>query len=53
MGRWQCTQCGYVYASEDGDPLNGVFPGTELDEIPDGWICPQCGAEIDQFTRIE
>ena len=29
-----CTVCGYIYNPEDGDPENGVSPGTSFEDIP-------------------
>ncbi len=36
-----------------GDPDNGVEPGTAFADIPDSWVCPECGAEKDQFEPVE
>ena len=41
---WQCLNCGYVYDEEAGDPDEGLAPGTRWADIPDDWICPQCGS---------
>jgi rubredoxin len=49
IGKWQCTICGYIYEPEFGDPDNGVLPGTSFEDLPDDWVCPECGAEKDQF----
>lgn len=49
MQRWICTVCQYVYDPATGDPENGVAPGTSFDEIPEGWVCPLCGATKDMF----
>lgn len=49
MERWVCTVCGYVYDPEDGDPDNGVDPGTSFEELPEDWVCPECEAEKDMF----
>lgn len=49
IGKWQCTICGYIYEPEFGDPDNGVLPGTSFESLPDDWVCPECGAEKDQF----
>ncbi|GFP21937.1 anaerobic nitric oxide reductase flavorubredoxin [Candidatus Hakubella thermalkaliphila] len=49
MERWVCTVCGYVYDPEDGDPDNGVDPGTAFEELPEDWVCPECGAKKDMF----
>ncbi|MCC8237407.1 rubredoxin [Pinisolibacter sp. MA2-2] len=26
-----------------GDPEHGVPPGTAFADIPDDWVCPNCG----------
>ncbi len=49
MGKWQCTICGYIYDPEHGDPDNGVEPGTLFEDLPEDWLCPECGAEKEQF----
>ncbi len=50
--RWQCNVCGWIYDPKDGDPDNGVKPGTPFEQIPDSWVCPVCGATKDQFTKL-
>lgn len=52
MEKWQCIVCGYVYDPEKGDPANGVDPGTSFEDVPDDWICPECGAPKDQFEKM-
>ncbi len=47
--RYVCSLCGYVYDPEKGDPDSGIAPGTPFENIPDGWVCPVCGAERDKF----
>ena len=49
MGKWQCTVCGYIYDPEFGDPDNGIQAGAPFEDLPDFWVCPECGAEKDQF----
>ncbi|MEO0093738.1 MAG: rubredoxin [candidate division WOR-3 bacterium] len=49
MEKWECLVCGYIYDPEKGDPENGVEPGTPFEELPDDWVCPECGASKDQF----
>ncbi|MDD3249050.1 MAG: rubredoxin [Smithellaceae bacterium] len=44
-----CSICGYVYDPAEGDPENGVEPGTRFEDIPDSWTCPLCGAEKKMF----
>lgn len=49
MQRWICTVCQYVYDPTIGDPENGVAPGTTFEDLPEGWVCPLCGALKDMF----
>jgi rubredoxin len=49
MDKYVCTVCGYVYDPANGDPENGVEPGTSFADVPDDWVCPVCGADKDQF----
>ena len=50
MQRYVCDVCGWVYDPQLGDPENGVEPGTAFEDIPDEWICPECGADKSQFS---
>jgi len=52
MEKWVCTICNYVYDPAEGDPENGVAPGTPFENVPDGWVCPQCGMGKDMFEKI-
>jgi rubredoxin len=52
MKKYQCDLCSYVYDPETGDPDNGVAAGTAFEEVPDDWVCPDCGASKDQFTPL-
>ncbi len=52
LARWQCSVCGWIYDPKDGDPDNGVKPGTAVEDIPDTWGCPGCGAPKDQFNKL-
>jgi len=49
MDKYVCTICGYVYDPEQGDPDNGIDPGTKFEDLPDDWECPVCGASKDDF----
>ena len=51
MDKYVCSVCGYVYDPEDGDPDNGVAPGTSFDDLADDWTCPICGAAKDLFGK--
>ncbi|CAA0110621.1 Rubredoxin [Zhongshania aliphaticivorans] len=53
MRRYQCRFCSHVYDENLGDPDSGIAPGTRWDDIPDGWMCPECGAEKSDYDLIE
>jgi len=53
MDKYVCSVCGYVYDPEDGDPDNGIEPGTSFEDLPDDWTCPVCGAEKELFEKEE
>ena len=35
MKNFVCDTCGYVYNPAEGDPDNGIEPGTPFEELPD------------------
>ena len=49
MKNYVCLLCGYTYDPAEGDPDNGVAPGTKFEDIPDTWVCPLCGAGKEDF----
>lgn len=53
MGKYRCTLCSYIYDPAQGDPDNGVDPGTSFDDVPDDWVCPDCGAGKDDFEPAD
>lgn len=50
---WMCTACGWLYEVSVGDPAHGVPAGTPWSEVPDDWVCPECGAPKDEFERLD
>jgi rubredoxin len=53
MTKYVCRICSYVYDPERGDPDAGIEPGTRFEDLPDDWVCPECGAIKDQFEKEE
>ena len=53
MTRYVCSICSYVYDPELGDPDAGIEPGTIFEDLPDDWVCPECGAIKEQFEKEE
>lgn len=46
-----CGGCGYEYNPANGDIENGIMPGTLYDNLPEEWVCPECGEGKDQFIK--
>ncbi|MCI1735504.1 MAG: rubredoxin [Bacilli bacterium] len=40
LHHFQCQICGYVYETEE-------------EELPDGFVCPLCGASKDNFVKLD
>ena len=53
MSKYVCDVCGWVYDPAMGDPDNGVVPGTPFEQVPDEWVCPECGADKSQFSLVQ
>ena len=51
--KWICTACGEIYDPMEGDPEGGIGPGTAFEDIPDGWVCPVCGAAKSAFEPYD
>ncbi|HCP31830.1 TPA: rubredoxin [Candidatus Acetothermia bacterium] len=51
MEKWICTVCGYVYDPAVGDPTNEIEAGTAFEDLPDTWICPECGVGKEMFEK--
>lgn len=52
MKSYRCLLCGYIYDPAAGDPENGVEPNTAFEDLPEDWVCPECGAGVDEFELI-
>ncbi|HEY3297764.1 MAG TPA: rubredoxin [Armatimonadota bacterium] len=53
MKRYICDVCGWIYDPQVGDPDHGVAAGTPFEEVPDDWVCPECGVSKDMFSPLE
>jgi rubredoxin len=45
--------CGWTYDPVEGVPSMGVEPGTPFEELPDDFLCPDCGAAKQHFSPVE
>ena len=52
MKKYQCNVCGYVYEEEKGLPEQGIAPGMKWEDVPDEFVCPECGAGKDAFELV-
>lgn len=52
MEKWVCLVCGYIYDPAVGDPSQNIAPGTKFEDIPQSWVCPECGVTKDNFKKL-
>ena len=53
MEQWECVMCDYVYDPREGDPDGGIEPATAFEDLPDDWVCPDCGVGKDLFEKLQ
>ncbi len=53
MDKYVCDVCGWEYDPEEGLPGEGIAAGTSFDELPDDFVCPECGAGKEEFSIVE
>ena len=41
--RWMCLGCGFLYDEALGSPEHGLTAGTRWADVPEDWVCPDCG----------
>ena len=51
--KYVCDVCGWVYDPAKGDPEHQVSSGTQFADLPDGWVCPECGAGVSDFSPLQ
>ncbi|MDD3999522.1 MAG: rubredoxin [Bacilli bacterium] len=51
MTKYVCDVCGYVYDPAEGDSSQGIAPGTAFEDLPEDWVCPECGVGKDMFSE--
>ncbi len=53
MTKYVCPVCGWEYDPATGIPEDGIEPGTAFEDLPDDFVCPECGAPKDVFEEYE
>tara|TARA_A100000171_G_scaffold32724_1_gene31109 strand:- start:5282 stop:5548 length:267 start_codon:yes stop_codon:yes gene_type:complete len=51
--KWQCIVCGLIYDEAEGWPDDGIEPGTVWEDVPEDWMCPECGVGKEDFEMVE
>jgi len=51
--RWLCLGCGFSYDEAIGLPEHGLPAGTRWQDIPQDWVCPDCGTPKARFEMDE
>ena len=49
--KYVCEVCGFVYDEELGLPEENIAPGTKFDDLPDDFVCPECGVDKNMFEQ--
>jgi len=45
MEKWECMVCGYIYDPAENDDV-------AFEDLPDDWVCPDCGVGKDMFEKV-
>ena len=53
MSRWECIVCGLIYDEKEGWPDDGIAAGTRWEDVPEDWLCPDCGVGKEDFELLE
>jgi len=50
---WLCVVCGLIYDEAKGWPQDGIAAGTRWDDVPQDWLCPECGVGKSDFEMLD
>ncbi|MCD6163185.1 MAG: rubredoxin [candidate division Zixibacteria bacterium] len=53
MTKYVCDVCGWIYDPTEGLIKEGIKLGTLFKDLPDDFVCPECGAGKDDFSPVE
>ena len=51
MEKYVCDVCGYIYDEANGEPENGIAPGTKWADLPDDYLCPLWGGGKESSSK--
>ena len=49
----QCKVCWYIYDPAEGCPEENILPGTPFRDLPDEFVCPDCGHPKSAFIPAD
>jgi rubredoxin len=49
---YMCVVCGLIYEEAKGWPDDGIAPGTRWADVPESWVCPDCGVGKADFEMV-
>lgn len=50
---YMCVVCGFIYDEALGRPEEGIAAGTAWADVPNDWLCPECGVQKSEFEIVE
>ncbi len=53
MKKYKCPACDYIYDPALGDPEADIPPGTSFEDLPEDWVCPDCGEAKEEFEEVD
>ena len=53
MKKYICNICTWEYDPAEGVPSEGIEPGTPFEDLPEDFVCPECGAGKEHFSPME
>ena len=53
MKKYMCLLCGLIYDEAEGWPEDNIPAGTRWADVPDDWICPDCGVGKEDFELLD
>ncbi len=50
--KYICVVCGLIYDEAEGWPDDNIEPGTRWEDVPETWMCPDCGVTKEDFEEL-
>lgn len=53
MKKYKCSSCGYIFDEDVENPEFGIKPPYDIENMPEDWVCPTCGASKHKFETCK